>query len=354
MTGGSDSTLGIITPDTIIKTVIDAYPHAKAVFEAHGLKCSSCWISNRETIASGARTHRIAVEPLLADVSRFVRDGTVPAAPARGEQPPASRSVERLDKKAIGRIIAIMSGKGGVGKSLVSGLLAVSRRRSGAEVGVLDADITGPSIPRMFGVSDRVIVRRGQEIEPGRSSGGIKLMSMNLLLEREDIGVNWRGPMISQSIKQFFSEVAWGALDDLIVDLPPGTSDAPMTVLQALPLDGVVIVSTPQALTGMVVSKAIKMVQRLHVPIIGLVENMGYIVLPGTGQPYELFGPSRGAALSGESGAPLLGRLPIDPEIARLCDTGQIERYHSTPYDELADNFARALDLEAAAPIRAG
>ncbi len=340
-----------ISGESIIRDVVTAYPGVKDVFQAHGLKCSSCWISAVETIFGGARTHRIEVEPLLRDIHQFLADGTLPRVTGSPLLPMAQKvPAEKLDKGDIGHIVAVMSGKGGVGKSLVTGLLAVSLARSGYRVGILDADITGPSIPKMFGLHQRVPVRQ-KRIEPGMSMYGIKIMSMNLMLEREDIGVTWRGPMVSQSIKQFFSDVAWGELDYLLVDLPPGTSDAPMTVLQALPLDGVVLVSTPQALTGMVVSKAIKMVQKMHVPILGLVENMGYLILPDSGQPFELFGPSQSAALVGESGAPMIGRLPLDPEIARLCDAGKIEEYHSAPYAELSENLHTALDIAEAVPV---
>ncbi len=333
-----------IGEETVIKGVVDAYPGVKAVFLAHGLKCSTCWISHKETIAMGARTHHIAVEPLLEDVRRFVREGTVPTTVA--PQPVITKPIQdKLPKRDIRHVIAVMSGKGGVGKSLVSSLLAITLRRHGCAVGILDADITGPSIPRMFGVRDRRQFAPDKTVVPGESQGGIKVMSMNLLLPREDVGVNWRGPMLSQSIKSFFSDAAWGALDYLVIDLPPGTSDAPMTVLQSIPLDGAILVSTPQALATMVVYKAVKMVQRLQVPILGLVENMGYITLPGTGEPYELFGPSRGAALVGETGAPLLGRLPLDPAISGLCDDGRIEEFHSPALDELGLNFLKVLEV---------
>lgn len=334
-----------ITPDSVIKEVVEAYPGIAAVFRAHGLKCSSCWISNRETVAAGVRTHRAQLEPLLEDLRRYVRDGTVPAGAPAAPIQIASGAPAKLERREIRRIVAVMSGKGGVGKSLVSGLLAVTLRRIGLDVGILDADITGPSIPKMFGVSGRVPIFKDRHIDPGVSSTGIKIMSMNLLLEREDIGVTWRGPIVSQSIKQFFCEVAWGALDYLVVDLPPGTSDAPMTVLQSLPVDGVILVTTPQSLAGMVVSKAIKMARKLEAPISGIVENMAYVELPGSAEVFEPFGPSRSIELVGESGAPLLGRLPLDPRIASMCDTGQIERYESGPFEALAENFLKALEV---------
>jgi Mrp family chromosome partitioning ATPase len=180
-------------------------------------------------------------------------------------------------------------------------------------------------------------------------------MSMNLLLESEEQPVIWRGPMVASAIKQFYGDIEWGDLDFLFVDLPPGTSDAPMTTMQALPLDGVIVVSTPQGLATMVVAKAVHMAQKLDVPILGTVENMGYFDLPQNGERYELFGPSQGQHLVALTGAPLLGRLPIDPEIARICDAGEIESYQSDAYQEMADNFLKVVDRAPdAGPARGG
>ncbi|MBC8449677.1 MAG: Mrp/NBP35 family ATP-binding protein [Chloroflexi bacterium] len=242
----------------------------------------------------------------------------------------------------IKRVIAVMSGKGGVGKSLVSSLLAVALRRQGERVGVLDADITGPSIPKMFFPNS---VRPGQSplgILPAETETGIKVMSINLLLPNEDDAVIWRGPLISGAIRQFWGDVFWGDLDWLIVDLPPGTSDASLTVMQSLPMSGVVLVSSPQDLAGMVVRKAASMAQRLGVPILGLVENMSYFVCPDTGKRYELFGPSHAEEMARKLWIPFLGRLPIDPEIARLCDAGQIEEYAAEEFAPMAEQLMKA------------
>ncbi len=228
----------------------------------------------------------------------------------------------------IEKIIAVMSGKGGVGKSLVAGLLATSFARDGRDVGVLDADITGSSIPKMFGLDARP---SGSEtgILPVLSKSGIEIMSMNLLLPSEDEAVIWRGPLMSKAITQFWEEVLWGKLDYLVIDLPPGTGDAPLTVLQAIPISGVIDVFTPQELTEMIVMKAVRMAQKMNVKVLGVVENMSYLVLPDTGKKLEIFGKSKGEEMAKASGAPLLGKLPIDPELARLCDEGEIERYSS-------------------------
>jgi Mrp family chromosome partitioning ATPase len=243
----------------------------------------------------------------------------------------------------IEKIIAVMSGKGGVGKSLVAGLLATSFAREGKDVGVLDADITGSSIPKMFGLDARP---SGSEtgILPVLSKSGIEIMSMNLLLPSEDEAVIWRGPLMSKAITQFWEEVLWGKLDYLIIDLPPGTGDAPLTVLQAIPISGVIEVFTPQELTEMIVKKAVRMAQKMNVRVLGVVENMSYLVLPDTGKKMEIFGRSKGEEMAKASGAPLLGSLPIDPELAKLCDEGKIERYSSDAVSELFANVAAALN----------
>jgi len=243
----------------------------------------------------------------------------------------------------IEKVIAVMSGKGGVGKSLVASLLATSFARQGKDVGILDADITGPSIPKMFGLNARP---SGSDtgILPVLSRSGIEIMSMNLLLPSEDEAVIWRGPLMSKAITQFWEEVLWGKLDCLIIDLPPGTGDAPLTVLQAIPVSGVIDVFTPQELTEMIVKKAVKMAQKMNVRVLGVVENMSFLVLPETGKRLEVFGKSKGEEMAKASGAPLLGRLPIDPELARLCDEGRIEKYSSDAVSELFANVVAALN----------
>jgi Mrp family chromosome partitioning ATPase len=247
------------------------------------------------------------------------------------------------DINEIGRVIAVMSGKGGVGKSLVAGLVALSLARHGHEVGILDADITGPSIPMMFGITARP-AGSDTGILPVLSRTGIKIMSTNLLLPREDDAVIWRGPLIGKAITQYWEEVLWGKLDYLIVDLPPGTADAPLTVMQSLPLSGVIIVFTPQQLAAMVVRKAVRMAREaMRIPILGVVENMSYLVLPETGKRLDLFGKSRAGDMAKAAGAPLLAQIPIDPELARLCDDGEIEHYSSELIDAFADALARAV-----------
>jgi len=243
----------------------------------------------------------------------------------------------------IQNVIAVMSGKGGVGKSLVASLLATSFAREGKNVGVLDADITGPSIPKMFGLN---VHPGGSEtgILPILSKSGIEVMSMNLLLPREDDAVIWRGPLMSKAITQFWEEVLWGKLDYLIIDLPPGTGDIALTVMQAIPMSGVIDVFTPQELTEMIVKKAVKMARTLNVRVLGVIENMSYLVLPETGKRMEIFGRSKGDEMAKASEAPLLGQLPIDPELARLCDEGNIEKYSSDAVSSMFANVVAALN----------
>ncbi len=251
--------------------------------------------------------------------------------------------VKPKELNQIQSVIAVMSGKGGVGKSLVAGLLAVAFARDGKDVGVLDADITGPSIPKMFGLN---VHPAGNEtgILPILSKSGIEVMSMNLLLPNEDEAVIWRGPLMSKAITQFWEEVLWGKLDYLVVDLPPGTADAALTVLQTLPLTGVIEVFTPQELTGMIVRKAVKMARKLNVRVLGVIENMSYLLLPETGKKLEVFGRSKGEEMAKASGAPLLGQLPIDPQLAKLCDEGNIERYNSDALSQIFANVGVALN----------
>ncbi|MGQ9675638.1 MAG: Mrp/NBP35 family ATP-binding protein [Chloroflexota bacterium] len=238
----------------------------------------------------------------------------------------------------IGQVVAVMSGKGGVGKSAVSALLAVALARQGFRVGVLDGDITGPSIPKMFGLHEKP-TGDAQGIDPVISRTGIKVMSMNLLLPREEDAVIWRGPVLSNAIRQLWQQVRWGKLDYLIVDLPPGTADVPLTVMQSLPVSGVVLVSSPQELVSMVVRKAVQLTSATNVPIIGVVENMSYFECPDTHRRFEVFGPSRADEVSAAAGRPVLGRLPLDPELARLSDQGLIEDYYSEAYSALVNNF---------------
>ncbi len=245
------------------------------------------------------------------------------------------------DLNVVRHVIAVMSGKGGVGKSLVSGLLAIALRREGHQVGILDADITGPSIPKMFFPNGARLGMSPMGPLPPQSRTGIQVMSINLLLEQEDMAVIWRGPLVSGAIKQFWGDIVWGRLDYLVVDLPPGTSDASLTVMQSLPMSGVVLVSSPQDLAGMVVRKAANMARQMATPILGLIENMSYFECPDTGKRYEIFGPSHAEETARHIGVPLLGRLPIDPEIARLCDAGQIEEYTAEAFAPIVRDLAK-------------
>ena len=241
-------------------------------------------------------------------------------------------AIEKLKPNELSRIkhvVAIMSGKGGVGKSSVAALLATEARRQGHSVGVLDADVTGPSIPRMFGMRRRPdSTEMGLIADPTKT--GIRVMSLNLLLEHEDDPVIWRGPLMASAVKQFWTDVIWGDIDYLVVDLPPGTGDSPLTVMQSLPLEGVVIVTSPQSLAGMVVRKAVKMARLLNVKVVGLIENMAYVQCPACNEEIYLFGPAHGEAFAAELGVPFLGSLPIDPAFSLACDTGTIERYNGS------------------------
>lgn len=248
------------------------------------------------------------------------------------------------DANEIRHVIAVMSGKGGVGKSLIASLIGLSLTRLGHEVGILDADITGPSIPKIFGITARP-TGNDTGILPVLSRAGIEIMSVNLLLPNEDDAVIWRGPLIANTIKQFWGDVLWGKLDYLIVDLPPGTADAPLTVMQSLPLSGVVIVFTPQELAAMVVRKAVQMTRNMNIPILGVVENMSYFLLPDTGKRIELFGSSKGQEMAKTAGAPLLAQFPIDPELAKLCDEGDIERYDSEVLGGFVEAFLQTISV---------
>ena len=246
----------------------------------------------------------------------------------------------------IGRVVAIASGKGGVGKSSVTALLAVALARANYRVGILDADVTGPSIPRLFGLRDAPKMSV-MGMAPPRTELDIKVMSINLLLPSEDEAVIWRGPIVSQVIQQFWNEVVWGDLDYLLVDLPPGTSDAPLTVMQSLPLDGMVLVTTPQDLAAMVVRKARRMAEQMKTPILGVVENMSGFVCPACGTRHELFGKSHADDIAD---APLLARLPIVPELAALGDAGAIETYGGEEIAALGAAFLQVVPLRVPAP----
>ena len=224
----------------------------------------------------------------------------------------------------IGKVIGVVSGKGGVGKSLVTSLLAVALTRQGKHCAILDADITGPSIPRVFGLSGKAHVE-GDGLMPERSKGGVDIMSMNLLLPGDSDAVLWRGPIIAGAVKQFWSDVVWRDVDYMFVDMPPGTGDVPLTVFQSLPVDGIVIVTSPQELVSMIVQKAIDMARQMDVPILGLVENYSYFKCPDNNKEYKIFGESHIDSVAQRHGLKVLARLPIDPALATACDHGAIE-----------------------------
>ena len=250
-------------------------------------------------------------------------------------------SVKANEINQVDQIIAVMSGKGGVGKSLVSALISIALRRKGYDVGILDADITGPSIPKMFGVKN---TPSGNEdgILPVLTKSGIEIMSINLLLPNEDDAVIWRGPLIGNTIKQFGEDVVWGKLDYLIVDLPPGTADAPLTLMQSFPISGVVVVFTPQSLVEMIVKKAVNMARQMDKRVLGVVENMSYLYVPEIDKKIEIFGKSRAEEMAASVNAPLLGKLPIDPELAKLCDEGDIEKYTGEIAAKLGESLLQA------------
>ncbi len=232
----------------------------------------------------------------------------------------------KSDKKGIKRIYAVGSGKGGVGKSSVTSLLALAASRRGMKVGILDADITGPSIPTFFGLKTFPF-GNADGIEPPATRTGIRAISMNLLLDDPAKPVIWRGPMLGSAVTQFFNDVQWGELDVLFVDLPPGTADAVLTAMQTIPLDGFLLVTSPQELASLVVRKAAKMAEMLDIPLVGVLENMSEIRCPHCGESIEMFGGSHSAALTSDLKAPFWGSLPLDPRLAELGDAGRIEEY---------------------------
>lgn len=248
-------------------------------------------------------------------------------------------------KDNVKSVIAVMSGKGGVGKSTVSALLASSMAKNGHKVGILDADITGPSIPRLLGLKGGSVKTSEQGMVPPQTSMGIKVMSINLLLEREDEAVIWRGPILASVINQFWEEVDWGELDYLFVDLPPGTGDVPLTVLQTLPLDGIVIVYSPQDLAIMIVKKAVRMANMMEVPIVGLVENMAYLECPECGELIYPYGKPKGELVSAETGIPVLATLPIQPDYTTFGDQGKLEMLETTELAQLVALLENSGDM---------
>jgi hybrid cluster-associated redox disulfide protein len=337
-----------IAPQTNIRELVSALPIAADVLGRFGLHCAGCGVNKYETIEAGAKAHGLRTEPIIAALVQARLSGFVPNISAEDRTPVRRAPGEFKGKARIAHVIPIMSGKGGVGKSLVTALIALGLRRRNFRVGILDGDITGPSIPKLFGLSKPLVIEADPNAPrtpqgnpqplmiPAQSRSAIEVVSSNLLTDKEDTAMIWRGPILSGVIRQFYEQVLWSDLDYLLIDLPPGTSDAPLTVLQSLSIDGVVLVTMPQALATMIVRKAANLVHQLRKPILGVVENMSYFVAPDTGKKYEVFGPSYADRVAELAKAPVFARLPIDPHKAKLADEGRVEEIDDPVCDELA------------------
>ena len=255
---------------------------------------------------------------------------------AERKEPKTDFSAKPHELSSIKKVIGIVSGKGGVGKSLVTSMLAVTMRRRGHNVAVLDADMTGPSIPKAFGIKQKAT---GNELGlfPIKSKTGIEIMSINLLLENETDPVVWRGPIIANTVKQFWTDVIWNDIDFMFIDMPPGTGDVPLTVFQSVAVDGIIIVTSPQELVSMIVSKAVKMAEMMNITVIGLVENMAYFKCPDCNKEYKIFGDSHIDKIAQKHNLNILARMPIDPKLAAACDKGMIELYEGNWFDNIAE-----------------
>ena len=263
-----------------------------------------------------------------------------------GQKDCGSREIpkEQLNEfSRVKKVIGIVSGKGGVGKSLVTSMMASATNKRGFNTAVLDADITGPSIPRMFGIKEHALGDGKNHIFPCRSSNGVDIMSINLLLESDTDPVVWRGPVIAGVVKQFWTEVVWKDIDYMYVDMPPGTGDVPLTVFQSLPVDGIIVVTSPQSLVSMVVAKAVRMAELMNIPILGIVENMSYIVCPDCGKHINVFGNSHVDEVAAKHHLPVLAKCPIDPKLAELSDAGMIETYGGEFLEGAADACEKLL-----------
>ncbi len=344
-----------ITPQTNIKELVAALPIAADVLTQFGLGCSGCSVSKNETIEQGAKAHGLRIEPIVAALGQARLSGFVPLI-SNEDRTPARRAPGSFSGRAkIAHVVPVMSGKGGVGKSLVTAMLAIGLRRKHLRVGILDGDITGPSIPKLFGLHTPLAIEADPNapktaqgnpqplMVPAVSRSAIEIVSSNLLTDKEDTAMIWRGPILSGVIRQFYEQVLWSDLDVLLIDLPPGTSDAPLTVLQSLSVDGVVLVTMPQALATMIVRKAANLVHQLKKNILGVVENMSYFVAPDTGTKYEVFGPSYADRVAELAQAPLFARIPIDPRKALLADEGRVEEIDDPIIDQLADALLASL-----------
>ena len=244
----------------------------------------------------------------------------------------------------VKHVIGIVSGKGGVGKSLITSLLAVEMQRRGYQSAILDADITGPSIPKSFGLACGEVEGSDLGMFPKQTKTGIEVMSLNLLVDQQDKPVVWRGPVIAGTVKQFWSDVVWGDVDFMFVDMPPGTGDVPLTVFQSLPIDGIIVVASPQELVGMIVSKAVNMAKLMNIPVIGLVENYSYFECKDCGKRHSIFGESHLDEYAEKNGLTVLDKLPIDPALAALCDKGIIELHENSYISQTADAIEKAVN----------
>ena len=259
---------------------------------------------------------------------------------AQRQQGPQSFLEKPHQMSSIRKVIGVVSGKGGVGKSMVTSMLAVLLNRRGHTTAILDADVTGPSIPKAFGVREAA---QGSEegLWPAQTKTGIRVMSVNMLLETETTPVIWRGPVIAGMVKQFWTDVIWGDVDYLFVDMPPGTGDVPLTVFQSIPLDGIIVVTSPQELVSVIVEKAVRMAEMMNIPILGLVENMSYVVCPDCGREIKVFGESHLTEVAQRHDLPILARLPMDPALARVVDQGVVELFEGDWMDEAAERLEK-------------
>ena len=341
-----------ITPATNIRALVDDLPIAQDVLSAFGLQCSGCGVNKYETIEAGAKAHGLRSEPIVAALTQARLSGRVPTIMNEDKKPQVGAPGAFVRRGTFKAVVPIMSGKGGVGKSLTTALLAIGLRRAGKRVGILDADITGPSIPRLFGLREPLGVEKdpnekpnpgGQTrplFVPATTRSAIEVVSSNLLTPEEETAMIWRGPIVSGVIRQFYEQTLWSDLDVLLIDLPPGTSDAPLTVLQSLSIDGVVLVTMPQRLATMIVRKAANLIHQMKKPILGVIENMSYYVAPDTGVRYDVFGPSHADEVAAGARARVLARVPIDPAMMELADSGRLEEIDSP----ICDDLARALE----------
>ncbi len=344
-----------IVPETNIRELVAALPIAEPVLTQFGLHCAGCGVNKYETIGQGAKAHGLRTEPIIAALTQARLSGRVPTI-MNEDRTPLRRAPGEFNRRArFTYVVPVMSGKGGVGKSLTTALFAVGLRRAGMKVGILDADITGPSIPRLFGLTTPLGLEAdpntpaGQQpkplMVPATSRSAIEIVSSNLLTDKEDTAMIWRGPILSGVIRQFYEQALWSDLDYLLIDLPPGTSDAPLTVLQSLAVDGIVLVTMPQRLATMIVRKAANLVHQLKKPIVGVVENMSYFIAPDTGRRYDVFGPSYADQVAELAGAPVFARLPIDPRLVELADAGRVEEIDDPIVDVLAQQLQHAMTL---------